>query len=100
MEDVTPVSEDREAPIPQDKAVSPWKTGVHQRSTEDTRPSQQEIGSEDRTQELRRSSRIQKPNPKYANVALVEEKEPTTFEEAVKKRRMSGGRRVPSIERK
>ncbi|GER38963.1 F-box and associated interaction domains-containing protein [Striga asiatica] len=52
VEDVTPVSEDREAPIPQDKAVSPWKTGVHQRSTEETRPSQQEIGSEDRTRIL------------------------------------------------
>ncbi|KAH0661815.1 hypothetical protein KY290_027734 [Solanum tuberosum] len=55
-------------------AQNPWQTGVYQQSSgANTPPS------------LRRSSRIRKLNPKYANAAIVEEeneKEPENFEEA------------------
>jgi len=62
-------------------AESPWQTGVYQQqlSNED-----EPDGPEARTP-LRRLTRIRKPNPKYVNVAIVEEadaKEPETFEEA------------------
>lgn len=63
---------------------SPWQTGVHHTSPEEARPSQlEEIGEEESP--LRRSKRTRKPNPKYANAALVEDigvKEPNSFEEA------------------
>ncbi|KAF7815252.1 Retrovirus-related Pol polyprotein from transposon TNT 1-94 [Senna tora] len=58
---------------------SPWKTGVHV-TAEDARPSQFEEPEEIREeillpqQELRRSTRQRKPNPKYANIALVEDR--------------------------
>jgi len=59
---------------------SPWQTGVYQQlSNED------ESGRPEARTPLRRSTRIRKPNPKYANAAIVEEadaKEPETFEEA------------------
>ncbi|KAF7822713.1 uncharacterized protein G2W53_020857 [Senna tora] len=57
---------------------SPWKTGVHV-TAEDARPSQFEEPEEIRgethppQQELRRSTRQRKPNPKYTNIALVED---------------------------
>ena len=58
---------------------SPWQTGVYQQlSNED------ESGRPEARTPLRRSTRIRKPNPKYANAAIVEEadtKEPETFEE-------------------
>ncbi|KAF7827584.1 Retrovirus-related Pol polyprotein from transposon TNT 1-94 [Senna tora] len=56
-----------------------WKTGVHV-TAEDARPSQFEKPEEIREeilppqQELRRSTRQRKPNPKYANIALVEDR--------------------------
>ncbi|KAJ8627709.1 hypothetical protein MRB53_021016 [Persea americana] len=61
-------------------AQNPWQTGIYQR------PSEEEEPSGARTPiALRRSTRSRKPNPKYANAAIVEEadaKEPETFEEA------------------
>ncbi len=58
---------------------NPWKTSVHQRPIQDNEVEE--------PVPLIRSSRVRKPNPKYANVALVEEdaKEPDTFEEAFQK---------------
>ncbi|KAJ8640206.1 hypothetical protein MRB53_016900 [Persea americana] len=62
-------------------AQNPWQTGIYQR------PSEEEEPSGARTPiALRRSTRSRKPNPKYANAAIVEEadaKEPETFEEAM-----------------
>ncbi|GJX59599.1 PLAC8 family protein [Tanacetum coccineum] len=57
---------------------NPWHTGVYQRHEEDD-PNQPQVENA-----LRRSTRTRKPNPKYANVAIVEtdRKEPDTFEEA------------------
>ncbi|KAF7836005.1 Retrovirus-related Pol polyprotein from transposon TNT 1-94 [Senna tora] len=54
---------------------SPWKTGVHV-TAEDVRPSQFEEPEEilPPQEELRRSTRQRKPNPKYANIALVEDR--------------------------
>ena len=66
----------------QGEVENPWQTGVYQRPVEDTEPIQEGEGSQP---QLRRSTRIQKPNPKYANAAVVEvmiPKEPETYEEA------------------
>nr|GEW40517.1 retrovirus-related Pol polyprotein from transposon TNT 1-94 [Tanacetum cinerariifolium] len=57
---------------------NPWHTCVYQRHEKDD-PNQSQVENA-----LRRSTRTCKPNPKYANVAIVEtdQKEPDTFEEA------------------
>ncbi|CAL5324316.1 unnamed protein product [Camellia sinensis] len=58
---------------------SPWQTGVHGQPSEEGEPSEAEAPIP-----LRRSTRTKKPNPKYANAAIVEDanaKEPETFEE-------------------
>lgn len=57
-----------------------WQTGVYSQSGEEG-----EIIEEEAPAQLRRSTRARKPNPKYANAAIVEEadaNEPNTFEEA------------------
>ncbi|KAK3015868.1 hypothetical protein RJ639_006556 [Escallonia herrerae] len=55
---------------------------------EETRPGQHEdIQSDDGPQpQLRRSSRQRKPNPKYTNAVLAEIKEPSSYEEASKRK--------------
>ncbi|RVW95735.1 Retrovirus-related Pol polyprotein from transposon TNT 1-94 [Vitis vinifera] len=66
--------------IGDDKTQSPWQTGVHGQPSEEGEPSETEAPIP-----LRRSARTKKPNPKYANVAIVEDanaKEPETFAEA------------------
>ncbi|RVW66752.1 Retrovirus-related Pol polyprotein from transposon RE1 [Vitis vinifera] len=63
-----------------DETQSPWQTGVHGQPSEEGEPSETEAPIP-----LRRSARTKKPNPKYANVAIVEDanaKEPETFAEA------------------
>ncbi|KAH0665637.1 hypothetical protein KY285_026843 [Solanum tuberosum] len=58
---------------------NPWQTGLYQQ------PSEDELNGENTPPSLRRSSRIKKLNPKYANAAILEEeneKEPKSFEEA------------------
>lgn len=57
-------------------AQSPWQTCVHEQANE-------RYCSEDVQTVLRRSSRARKSNPRYANIAIVEAKEPETFEEAI-----------------
>ncbi|RVW35720.1 Retrovirus-related Pol polyprotein from transposon RE1 [Vitis vinifera] len=66
--------------IGDDETQSPWKTSVHGQPSEESEPSETEAPIP-----LRRSARTKKPNPKYANVAIVEDanaKEPETFAEA------------------
>ncbi|RVW59275.1 Retrovirus-related Pol polyprotein from transposon TNT 1-94 [Vitis vinifera] len=66
--------------IGDDETQSPWQTGVHGQPSEEGEPSETEAPIP-----LRRSARTKKPNPKYANVAIVEDanaKEPETFAEA------------------
>ncbi|RVW91817.1 Retrovirus-related Pol polyprotein from transposon TNT 1-94 [Vitis vinifera] len=66
--------------IGDDETQSPWQTGVHGQPSEEGEPSEIEAPIP-----LRRSARTKKPNPKYANVAIVEDantKEPETFAEA------------------
>jgi hypothetical protein len=61
-----------------DIAQRPWRTGVYEQ------PSELE-GEPSRTEEPRRSTRIKRPNPKYANAAITKKDdaiEPETFEEA------------------
>ncbi|EXB33949.1 hypothetical protein L484_005848 [Morus notabilis] len=65
--------------------ASPWQTGICQRPTEEVKPSQQGITSPHK--QLRRSTRVQRPNPKYANAAVAEEESPKeleTYDEAPK----------------
>ncbi|PKI76065.1 hypothetical protein CRG98_003537 [Punica granatum] len=64
--------EDVGAPVqsPKKKA-NPWKTGVYRRS-EEQEISREEEMEEESQPELRRSSRLRRPNPKYVNVALVQ----------------------------
>ncbi|KAL0451639.1 UNVERIFIED_CONTAM: Retrovirus-related Pol polyprotein from transposon TNT 1-94 [Sesamum latifolium] len=60
-------------------AQNPWQT-VYQRQEEESEPIEAVVVTP-----LRRSTRTRKPNPKYANAAIVEEKEPQEskiFEEA------------------
>lgn len=69
------------------KAKSPWQTGVRQspqeRESLSKRIEDEEEEEGDQSPMLRRSTRRSKPNPKYANAALVEDvKEPSTYEEA------------------
>ena len=60
---------------------NPWQTGVYQQSNEEGGPSETEESTPQ--PQLRRSTRTRRPNPKYANAAIIEEAtEPETFEEA------------------
>ncbi|KAL5563740.1 hypothetical protein UlMin_033487, partial [Ulmus minor] len=60
---------------------NPWQTGVYQQPNEEGGPSETEESTPQ--SQLRRSTRIRRPNPKYANAAIIEEAtEPETFEEA------------------
>ncbi|KAE8708930.1 hypothetical protein F3Y22_tig00110332pilonHSYRG00561 [Hibiscus syriacus] len=62
---------------------NPWQTGVYQQPNEEGGPSETEKSIPQ--SQLRRSTRIRMPNPKYANAAIIEEAtEPETFEEASK----------------
>ncbi|KAJ8637380.1 hypothetical protein MRB53_011647 [Persea americana] len=84
-----------ENPNQADTSSNPWRSSVHQiRNAEEARPSQlDEPENEDNANKLRRSSRTQKPNPRYANCALTTAwgattddadsvYEPVSFEEA------------------
>ncbi|KAF7823791.1 Retrovirus-related Pol polyprotein from transposon TNT 1-94 [Senna tora] len=62
---------------------SPWQTGVYQQQNEAGETS--EVVEPAPQFQLRRSARVRKPNPKYANATTVEEEaatEPEFFEEA------------------
>ncbi|KAG6470975.1 hypothetical protein ZIOFF_072064 [Zingiber officinale] len=62
-------------------AQSPWQTGIYQHPNEEERPN--EVEELTPQSQLRRSTRTRRPNPKYANAAIVEEAvEPETFEKA------------------
>ncbi|RVW57839.1 Retrovirus-related Pol polyprotein from transposon TNT 1-94 [Vitis vinifera] len=66
--------------IGDDETQIPRQTGVHGKPSEEGEPSETEAPIP-----LRRSARTKKPNPKYANVAIVEDanaKELETFAEA------------------
>ncbi|GMI77806.1 hypothetical protein HRI_001449800 [Hibiscus trionum] len=76
-------SKERDSSTSKDK--SPWKTGVHQFTSKELRPSQ--IEADEPVQEIRRSTRQRQPNPRYANAALVDESipiEPANYEEAAR----------------
>ncbi|KAE8676474.1 hypothetical protein F3Y22_tig00111588pilonHSYRG00004 [Hibiscus syriacus] len=58
-----------------------WQTGVYQQPNEEGGPSETEESIPQ--SQLRRSTRIRRPNPKYVNAAIIEEAtKPETFEEA------------------
>lgn len=81
-----------------EKGMSPWKIGIHQSATEEERPSQLE-DIVDNPQQLRRSNRERRPNPKYANVAITEDigmKRPTPYKE-VKMKVVKTGEQVADI---
>ncbi|KAE8722922.1 putative LRR receptor-like serine/threonine-protein kinase [Hibiscus syriacus] len=62
---------------------NPWQIGVYQQPNEEGGPS--EIEESILQSQLRRSTRIRRPNPKYANTTIIEEAtEPKTFKEASK----------------
>ncbi|KAE8723067.1 PLAC8 family protein [Hibiscus syriacus] len=62
---------------------NPWQTGVYQQPNEEGGPSETEESIPQ--SQLRRSTRIRRPNPKYANASIIEEAtELETFEEASK----------------
>ncbi|KAE8732274.1 hypothetical protein F3Y22_tig00002237pilonHSYRG01326 [Hibiscus syriacus] len=62
---------------------NPWQTGVYQQPNEEGGPSETEESIPQ--SQLRRSTIIRRPNPKYANATIIEEAtEPETFEEASK----------------
>ncbi|KAE8669333.1 hypothetical protein F3Y22_tig00112249pilonHSYRG00290 [Hibiscus syriacus] len=62
---------------------NPWQTSVYQQPNEEGGPSETEESIPQ--SQLRRSTRIRRPNPKYANAAIIEEAtEPEMFEEASK----------------
>ena len=74
------------------KAKSLWKTGVHHMTPKDPQLPQMEF--EEPIQELRRTTRKIKPNPRYAIVAFVDEPifiAPSSCEETSKV--LSGARR-------
>ena len=69
-----------------ERHTSPWQTGVHQREQREFWHEEEEKVEEQ--PQLRRSTRQRKPNPKYANVAIVmEENEHITYEDASEKDR-------------
>ncbi|XP_048420037.1 uncharacterized protein LOC125468399 [Pyrus x bretschneideri] len=67
--------------VEQEVPKSPGQTGVYQQPQE-VRPSRVEVSTPQ--SQLRRLTRVRKPNPKYANVAIIDgaPKEPEVFEEA------------------
>ena len=82
-------AENEESQSSPSKEKSPWRIGVHHGTPEEVRPSQVEdvlIQDKDTQQQLRRTSRQRKPNPKYANAAMVENtvKEPSSYDEAAR----------------
>ncbi|KAE8720906.1 tir-nbs resistance protein [Hibiscus syriacus] len=67
--------------VEQRRTQNPWQTGVYQQPNEEGGPSETEESIPQ--SQLRRSTRIRRPNPKYANATIIEEAtEPETFEEA------------------
>jgi hypothetical protein len=69
--------------VEQRVAQNPWQTGVYQQPNEEGGPTETEELTPQ--SQLRRSTRTRRPNPKYANAAIVEKAtiiEPETFEEA------------------
>lgn len=63
-----------------DQNQDPWQTGVYEQLNEEGEMSEAEISTQPR-----RSTRIRKQNPKYANAAIIEEanaNEPETYEES------------------
>ncbi|GKV38633.1 hypothetical protein SLEP1_g46522 [Rubroshorea leprosula] len=76
---------EKEKEIAPERTVSPWQTGVREPMTEETRQGEVEEAEQQPEQQLRRSTRERKPNPKYANIALIEASpvtEPENYEEA------------------
>jgi hypothetical protein len=81
-EALTP-SEDKETSP--SKVKNPWKTGVHEMISEESQLPQ--MKPDEPIQGPRRTTRQSKPNPRYANAALVDESipiEPSSYEEAAK----------------
>ena len=67
--------------VDQEVPKSTWQTGMYQQPDEEGGPSVPEESTPQ--SQLRRSTRARRPNPKYANAAIIEEAtEPETFEEA------------------
>ncbi|KAM3015464.1 hypothetical protein FF2_028043 [Malus domestica] len=65
--------------VEQRVAQNPWQTGVYQQPNEEGGLSETEESTPQ--SQLRRSTRTRRPNPKYANAAIIEEAtEPETFE--------------------
>nr|DAD30233.1 TPA_asm: hypothetical protein HUJ06_031701 [Nelumbo nucifera]DAD30241.1 TPA_asm: hypothetical protein HUJ06_031709 [Nelumbo nucifera]DAD30243.1 TPA_asm: hypothetical protein HUJ06_031711 [Nelumbo nucifera]DAD30260.1 TPA_asm: hypothetical protein HUJ06_031728 [Nelumbo nucifera]DAD30262.1 TPA_asm: hypothetical protein HUJ06_031730 [Nelumbo nucifera] len=79
------------------KSLGPWSTSVHEQKTaEDIRPSQMEELEEQPRQELRRSTKVRRPNPKYIDAALAEEVnnlKPIAHEDACKSERWQKARK-------
>ncbi|GKV08051.1 hypothetical protein SLEP1_g19738 [Rubroshorea leprosula] len=76
---------EKEKEIAPERTVSPWQTGVREPMIEETRQGEVEEAEQQPEQQLRRSTRERKPNPKYANIALIEASpviEPENYEEA------------------
>lgn len=48
---------------------NPWQTGLYQQPIEKVRPSEVEVSTPQ--SQVRRSTRIRKSNPKYANAAIT-----------------------------
>ncbi|KAI9116503.1 hypothetical protein K1719_012670 [Acacia pycnantha] len=64
-----------EGDIELDVTQSPWQTAVHEQPNNEDEPIAPTL--------LRRSTRVRKPNPKYANAAITkDDKEPEIYEEA------------------
>lgn len=62
---------------------SPWHTDIHRAINRDESRQHKEFDEEKSPMpQLRRSTREQKTNPRYVNAALVEVKEPLTYEKA------------------
>ena len=74
----------QEPQTPQERSTSPLRSGVHENMTlEEAGPSQLEI--DEPPQQLRRSSRMKKPNPKYieADLAQVSEASKSTLNQEI-----------------
>ncbi|XP_070669113.1 uncharacterized mitochondrial protein AtMg00820-like [Malus domestica] len=66
--------------VEQRVAQNPWQTGVYEQPNEEGGPSETEEST--LQSQLQRSTRTRRPNPKYANAAIIEEAtKPETFEE-------------------
>ncbi|KAE8708634.1 hypothetical protein F3Y22_tig00110336pilonHSYRG00004 [Hibiscus syriacus] len=67
--------------VEQRMTQNPWQIGVYQQPNEEGGPSETEESIPQ--SQLRRSTRIRRPNPKYVNSSIIEEAiEPETFKEA------------------